>query len=91
VVRLDPKVLPTLGAKLAQDTAIVGLAPLLCRAACVVVAEGVISSNTTRLPIGGSGPTGECVNSRKNVPANGARLGHPSHRANIVTQFSGVS
>lgn len=40
MVRLDPKVLPTLGAKLVQDTAIVGLAPLLCRAACAVVVEG---------------------------------------------------
>jgi predicted MFS family arabinose efflux permease len=28
-----------------------------------------MSSKTTRLPFGGSGPTGECVNSRTKIPA----------------------
>ena len=29
-----------------------------------------MSSKTMRLPFGGSGPTGECVNSRTKVPCN---------------------
>jgi hypothetical protein len=55
--------------ELAKNEATIGLDPLVGERAVVVVAKILVSSKVTRCPFGAYDPTGECVNSRTNVPA----------------------
>src|SRR2546423_8540493 len=63
----------------------------------------LMRSNTTRLPFGGSGPIGECVNSRTKVPVIvgisvstvSAKLywfpaSHPAHAARKMLELKGI-